>query len=308
MERLALTSVDSITTIINGEYRFDTNVKPELSFDFDSVYYEPEVDRFIKIVDSQALSLSPEEQEECREYIKNYINNADFPVYAYNEKNIYVGMMKKSEAVERGINYVILEQPQYPVSKWMTDHWEPVYAIISDSGVLTMNPLSFCEACVVFLTKEEFEAFPKQPNSNYIYDIENNEWVDPRKHDELVLSVQQEIRNFFERLRQKEWEKYIPQYEQSTWQVQLNEATSWLADNTVATPYIDTFLSHRKDSHIPTKQELCEDIVANSNAYITVMAKINAAQWYYLKLAIDTTTNDELDRLIVEIRTSNCDR
>lgn len=58
MERLALTSVDSITTIINGEYRFDTNVKPELSFDFDSVYYEPEVDRFIKIVDSQALSLS----------------------------------------------------------------------------------------------------------------------------------------------------------------------------------------------------------------------------------------------------------
>jgi hypothetical protein len=126
-----------------------------------------------------------------------------------------------------------------------------------DDGTLRLNPGGRCEKCTLFFTEEEWKVFPEQPTSDYIYDIVNQEWIDPRKFANVLHETQLEIRNYFEAIRWKEWGKYIPQYEQLTWRDQIEEAQNYLADQTVETPYIDTFLNERTDINKPTKQELC---------------------------------------------------
>lgn len=300
-ELTILTFVDGNAIIIYNDLRFDTNIKPELSFQFDAIYFEPPTDHFVKGINNEFFELSEEEKEECYLYCKNYVNSADYPVYAYDDKFIFVGRILKSEAVSKNYGYTILEEPGNVVSKYVTDHWEAVVAIIMDDGSLRLNPSGRCEKCVLFFTENEWKVFPKQPTKDYIYDIVNGEWIDPRKFEDVLHETQLEIRNYFEAIRWKEWGKYIPQYEQLTWRDQIEEAQNYLANQTTETPYIDTFLNERTDQNKPTKEELCKDILNNNKEYKIAMAKVNAKQWNYLKQAEVCVTNTELDALREEI-------
>lgn len=306
-ELTIVTYVDNKAIIIYNELRFDTNIKPELSFQFDTLYYEPPTNHFVKGINNEFFELTEEEKSECNTYCKTYVENADYPVYAYDDKFIFVGRILKSEAISKNYGYTILEEPGHVVSKYVTDHWEPVVAIIMDDGSLRLNPGGRCERCVLFFTEEEWNEFPKQPTSDYIYDITNQEWIDPRKIADVLHETQLEIRNYFEAVRWKEWGKYIPQYEQLTWRDQIEEAQNYLeymnTENiTVSTPYIDTFLTERTDENKPTKEELCNDILDNNKKYKIAMATVNARQWNYLKRAEACTTNTELDAIRDEIR------
>lgn len=306
-ELTIITYVNNTAIIIYNELRFDTNIKPELSFQFDTLYYEPPTNHFVKGINNEFFELTEEEKSECNTYCKTYVENADYPVYAYDDKFIFVGRILKSEAISKNYGYTILEEPGHVVSKYVTDHWEPVVAIIMDDGSLRLNPGGRCERCVLFFTEEEWNKFPKQPTSDYIYDITNQEWIDPRKIADVLHETQLEIRNYFEAVRWKEWGKYIPQYEQLTWRDQIEEAQNYLeyinTENiTVETPYIDTFLTERTDENKPTKEELCNDILDNNKKYKIAMATVNAKQWNYLKRAEACTTNTELDAIRDEIR------
>lgn len=306
-ELTIITYVNNTAIIIYNELRFDTNIKPELSFQFDTLYYEPPTNHFVKGINNEFFELTEEEKSECNTYCKTYVENADYPVYAYDDKFIFVGRILKSEAISKNYGYTILEEPGHVVSKYVTDHWEPVVAIIMDDGSLRLNPGGRCERCVLFFTEEEWSEFPKQPTSDYIYDITNQEWIDPRKIADVLHETQLEIRNYFEAVRWKEWGKYIPQYEQLTWRDQIEEAQNYLeymnTENiTVSTPYIDTFLTERTDENKPTKEELCNDILNNNKKYKIAMATVNARQWNYLKRAEACTTNTELDAIRDEIR------
>ena len=306
-ELTIITYVNNTAIIIYNELRFDTNIKPELSFQFDTLYYEPPTNHFVKGINNEFFELTEEEKSECNTYCKTYVENADYPVYAYDDKFIFVGRILKSEAISKNYGYTILEEPGHVVSKYVTDHWEPVVAIIMDDGSLRLNPGGRCERCVLFFTEEEWNEFPKQPTSDYIYDITNQEWIDPRKIADVLHETQLEIRNYFEAVRWKEWGKYIPQYEQLTWRDQIEEAQNYLeyinTENiTVETPYIDTFLTERTDENKPTKEELCNDILDNNKKYKIAMATVNAKQWNYLKRAEACTTNTELDAIRDEIR------
>ncbi len=306
-ELTIITYVNNTAIIIYNELRFDTNIKPELSFQFDTLYYEPPTNHFVKGINNEFFELTEEEKSECNTYCKTYVENADYPVYAYDDKFIFVGRILKSEAISKNYGYTILEEPGHVVSKYVTDHWEPVVAIIMDDGSLRLNPGGRCERCVLFFTEEEWNEFPKQPTSDYIYDITNQEWIDPRKIADVLHETQLEIRNYFEAVRWKEWGKYIPQYEQLTWRDQIEEAQNYLeymnTENiTVSTPYIDTFLTERTDENKPTKEELCNDILNNNKKYKIAMATVNARQWNYLKRAEACTTNTELDAIRDEIR------
>lgn len=301
-ELTIVTYVNNKSIIIYNDLRFDTDIKPELSFQFDTLYYEPPTDHFVKGINNEYFELTEEEKQECDTYCRTYVNTADYPVYAYDEKFIFVGRILKSEAIAKNYGYTILEEPGNVVSKYVIDHWEPIVAIIMDDGTLRLNPGGRCEKCILFFTENEWKVFPEQPTSDYIYDITNQEWIDPRKFANVLHETQLEIRNYFEAIRWKEWGKYIPQYEQLTWRDQIEEAQNYLADQTVETPYIDTFLNERTDINKPTKQELCSDILNNNKQYKIAMAKVNAKQWNYLKRAESCTTNAELDEIRVEIK------
>lgn len=296
-----LTFVGDETVVIHDDLRFDTNLKPELSFAFDALYFEPPSGHCLKVVNGEPLPLSEAELAECADYCREYADKADYPVYAWNGDNICVGHILKSEAEAKGYGFTVLDVPPYPVSRRRGGTWEEIVAIIRDDGSLVERPAGFCERCVLFLSREEWDAFPVRPTSAHVYDLENGEWVDPRPFARLLHEVQLEIRNCFEIRRWKVWGKFIPQYEQLTWAAQVDEATGFLNGEARATPYIDAFLAARTDEGKPDKESLCRDILANHAAYLRSMAEVNAGQWAYLKRTEGCASNGELDVISREV-------
>ena len=170
-ELTIVTYVDNKAIIIYNELRFDTNIKPELSFQFDTLYYEPPTNHFVKGINNEFFELTEEEKLECSAYCKSYVNNADYPVYAYDDKFIFVGRILKSEAIAKNYGYTILEEPGNVVSKYVTDHWEPIVAIIMDDGTLRLNPGGRCEKCTLFFTEEEWMNDKNRPQVIYPDDV-----------------------------------------------------------------------------------------------------------------------------------------
>lgn len=298
---LILTYINNETVVIHDDLRFDTNLKPELSFAFDALYFEPPNGHCLKVVDGESVPLSEAEIEECAAYCRGYADTADYPVYAWNGDNVCVGRILKSEAEAKGYGFTVLDVPPYPVSRRNGEAWEEIVAIIRDDGSLVERPEAFCEKCVLFLSHEEWEAFPERPTPAHVYDLENSEWVDPRPFAKLLHEVQLEIRNCFEIRRWKVWGKFIPQYEQLTWPYQVEEAKGFLKDNAFATPYIDAFLAARTDEGKPDKESLCKDILVNHTAYLRGMAAVNAEQWGWLKRTETSAVNGELDAISKEV-------
>lgn len=283
--------------IISNEYKFTTNEKFELGFKYDSLYYEPEVDSKFKILNGDKIYLTIEEIEEIHKFCDSYSNEQDYEVQAYSsEDGIFEGVMLKSAAEKEGFKYRLTEVPDHPASKWIDEKgWVKIKASILESGHLVLDPPSMCQKCLIALTEDEWKTFPERKNPYYIWDFKESKWYDPRKIEDLKKSSQLEIRNAFEGVRWKVNGKFIPQFEQETWNEQLLEARSWLSDNNSETPYIDTFLVERTDELKPTKEELCNDIISNHNEYMKSMALVNAVQWGYLKRIDTAKTNEEVD-------------
>ena len=299
-----LTYVNGVASIYLPDNTYlQSTQRPILSFSFDTLYYEPHIDHYRKVIQNEYFELTDIEKQECYKYIENFLTTEDYPVHAYNEKNIYVGHISRLKAENRNYKYTITNKPQYPVSKWVDDHWEKVVAIIMNDGTLRKNPDGYCDNCDLFFTEKEWTFIPSQPTPWHIYDAAHSEWVDPRNIEDVLYETQLEIRNYFEALRWKEWGKFIPQYEQLTWKDQVDEAKAYIADDKTQTPYIDTFLQERTDENKPDKLTLCQDIVFNHNNYKLAMARVNARQWNYLKQAESYTTNEELDTFRAEIQT-----
>ena len=121
---LILTFADGETVVIHDDLRFDTNLKPELSFAFDALYFEPPSGHCVKRADGESIPLSEAEMEECAAYCRGYAETADYPVYAWNRDNICVGRILKSEAEAKGYGFTVLDVPPYPVSRRNEGSWE----------------------------------------------------------------------------------------------------------------------------------------------------------------------------------------
>ena len=131
---LILTYINNETVVIHDDLRFDTNLKPELSFAFDALYFEPPNGHCLKVVDGESVPLSEAEIEECAAYCRGYADTADYPVYAWNGDNVCVGRILKSEAEAKGYGFTVLDVPPYPVSRRNGEAWEEIVAIIRDDG------------------------------------------------------------------------------------------------------------------------------------------------------------------------------
>ena len=75
----------------------------------------------------------------------------------------------------KGYGFTVLDVPPYPVSRRRGGTWEEIVAIIREDGSLVERPAGFCERCVLFLSHEEWDAFPTRPTSAHMYDLENGE-------------------------------------------------------------------------------------------------------------------------------------
>lgn len=295
---------DGVTgRVLSEGVLFTTGVKPDVGFDYETLYYETPFHRAVVFDAHGERPLTEEEISGIRVYCEGFAAANDYLVQAYEEDTgVYAGEMLKSEASAKGYGYRYAEVPEHAAMKWTGAAWETIHAVIMEDGNLALRPSGICNRCVKFFTFEEFEKFPARPSPVHVYDFALEAWVDKRDLEQLKKDVSWQIRNTFEAIRWGEAGTFVPQYEQDTWAVQIAEAENWLKDAARPTPYIDTFLARRTDGAVPTKEELCKDILANHAAYVTAVAGVNAVQWKFLKDIQACADNAAVDALLESLK------
>lgn len=282
--------------IISNGYRLITDEKFILAFNYDKLYYEPDVgNAFVINTDGTFRLLTVEEIDDIQDFCKYYWEDHDFIVQAYSDSGLFEGAIPKSTAEYNGYNYRVNEIPDHPASKWTGTSWERVVLTVLDNGDVNEWPESICAQCVIGFTQQERDLIGLRPSMYHKWDIVNSRWADLRSLDRAKLDAASSLRVDFELLRHaSSTERYfVPSYETETWTWQLLEARSWLLDNSAETPYIDAFLQARTDNNIPTKQALCEDIIKNNKMFLAVMAEIAGLQWSFLSRVKAATSNEE---------------
>lgn len=293
--------------VLSNGWRMQTDIRPELSFLFDKIYYEPEVgNAFLIMPDNSTKKMTEEEISEVEKYCSTFGDKFDFIVYAYSEPSmLYEGEMPKSYAEQNGYKFRVNEVPEYPAAKWCGDHWERVIYIVNDDGEVIENPAGIDSHAVLgFTPQEAYEQIPDRPSVFHKWDIVNNCWKDFRSLEQAQSSCLGAIRAEFEVLRHaaSSYHAYIPSYETETWMIQVLEAKAWLADNTTETPYIDTFLNTRTDEGKPSKKDLVDDIIANNNEFAIAMAKVNAKQWDFMYQIKNAKTNEDCNAVLFAVQ------
>ena len=267
---------------------FRSPVKPVLPFSFDELVCESPTNVYFRMLDGTQFLLSEEEVEACRTFCERFAESGDCPVYAYDpaDGNLYRGRMTQAECEAKGYAWVTDDRPEGAAAAWDEESgtWKLYYAAITENGtLLTAIDSTDCPSCALFLTREEYEALPERAHDTDSWDFASATWVDRRDLAALKKEAVLELRNLFEGVRWKSVRGFVPQYEQDTWRIQLDEARAFLADAGAATPYMDAFLAARTDDAVPDREALAADILANHEAYVKAMAEVNARQWSFMK-------------------------
>ena len=263
-------------------------VKPALPFSFDELVCESPANVYFRMLDGTQFLLSEEEVEACRAFCENFAESGDCPVYAYDpaDGNLYRGRMTQAECGAKGYAWVTDSRPESAAAAWDEEAgaWKLYYAAITEDGtLLTAIDSVDCPSCALFLTREEYEAMPARVHDTDSWDFASETWADRRDLAKLKKEAVLELRNLFEGVRWKRMNEFVPQYEQDTWRIQLEEARALSADKNAETPYMDAFLAARTDDAVPGREELAAGILANSSAYVQAMAEVNARQWGFMK-------------------------
>lgn len=90
-----------------------------------------------------------------------------------------------------------------------------------------------------------------------------------------------------------------PEFEKLTWADQKREALAWVADNTVATPYLDTLAAFRGIS----RQEYIEKTVSKVQLFQIASAKLVGQRQYYedqIKIALAAGNVDAINSITPE--------
>lgn len=258
MDSYILKYINNILFVAYNDYAFEVYEKPNLNFLFDTIRYDSNKNEAFYVLDGKVNQFTDYHYSECQNYCKNFLNSHDFFVYVYNENNIYVRKVLKSEAEEMKLSYTFMK-PKYPVSKWINDNWEEVKIIIKNDGTVIRNPTSFCEQCSYFITeseKKEYTNIDQYYDIYHKYDVDSKDWFVPENQLDIRKKyLEYRIHKIYDIKRWKTvFNKYIPEYERQYWEIEKTEAINYNIDKTYKTPYIDGILSvynkYTKDQYI----------------------------------------------------------
>lgn len=285
-----LTWDNGMGRVLSNGLRFMTDDKFQLSFEFDALYYEPEVGNAFAVLNGQRRQLSEGEILECRDFCEFYSEEHEYPVQAYDPATgLFLGQMLKSIAEASGFEYRVNEIPEFAASRWTGETWKRCALIVLENGTPIYDPPAVPAHAVFGLTEEEAKDIPPRPNMYHTWNFSaarsgGEVWVDARSLEKAKQDALASIRADFEFLRfaVSSYRVYIPSYETETWAWQIAEASAWLADNSAETPYIDAFLAARTDEGKPGKAELCADIMGHHAQLKQALAGVNGVQWGYL--------------------------
>ena len=289
---------------------FPIGTKPNFSFEFDSVYYEPVVNNKFKVIGTERYELSDEEVSECQNFSATFLDTADYPVQTVEEDTmLYAGSMMRSEAVEKGLTYFVGPTPDFPVARYVqvegetgitgAGHWEKIVCVIKDDGWYVIEPDGICPKCVVFMNQSEWDAFPKPTKGTQIWDFASETWKDYRTVERARNNLIEYIRNTYNPKRQEVLGGFTPQAEMSSWPIQLEEAKAYKNNKDASTPFIDATLVALNGAK--TKDEFVNDILEyNSDTALTQLGTLHGEEYGWILKVRAASTLDEVDSIEAE--------
>lgn len=206
----------SATIMVDGVGQFQDNKfqKEVLPFNPNAfLHYEPSSNIYqISNEDGIIEDMTESQIKTLKSYIKTIPELLDITLSCYdpNKNNLHMGVLALSEAKANG--YIsVLPICDFAVGRFNveTSTWERVKAIITDDGNLIVDPPSYCERCVLFLSDEEWEVFPKpegfSKDAEIRYDLESEQWIDIRTIKESIRMYKDYVKGT---LTQIEMDKY----------------------------------------------------------------------------------------------------
>lgn len=299
-----LTWSNGFGKVSSGEYLFDLASAPELSFEFDALYYETPTNLAFKVIGDEQIALTEEETALCKDYCDRFLEEADYPVEAYEtDSALYRGTMLKSEALEKEYPYVIGDVPDHPVSKRVGDAWVRIAALIRSNGSYVLMPDSVCDACVLFFTAEEWEAHSKPARSTEHWDFATETWKDYRTLEEAKKEADSWIRSLYT-ARRVELMGSGPYQELASWPWQIDEAKAWNTDHEASTPFIDAMLAemNTNEATATTKESLVASILKyTSPEWLAKIGTVHGEMYVQISLLRHAETLAEVDAITDEL-------
>ena len=177
---------------------FDINVLPVKSKMY--LHYEPASNIYIYTkMDSDGnvveIPFTEEEKQLFSEKLLDVMVDTDVHIPTYENDTgykLYSGLKQLSQIDDHfSIVPTICE---HSVGKWNENKkdWEKVKAVILSDGSLRLDPDAICDSCFIFLSEEEWDAFPHPPveyDSRCImrYDFKTQTWKDARSLEQAKL-------------------------------------------------------------------------------------------------------------------------
>lgn len=298
--------------LAGGDVIFEIDQKPKFSFKYREIYYDTNTGDNQYTTDgvpgeegatALAIELNEEQQREVQDYCDNFKEAQDYMVHAYDEETIYRGQMLKSVAMQAGFEFVITPGPNIFFSKYNKEksQWIPVYAVFKEDGYPVFGQERAMDSDILFMTKEEFDALPKQPSPVYSLDFKTMTWKDTRELDRLKFDAIMDVRVYFDHSSTRDQENggLVNANEYATYITQKTEAEAWLKDDKVSTPFIDGFLSVNANID---KRSLCEKIAKNyMYDELFALGKRHGEMYHYIYRIKAASTNSEVDEVVQEV-------
>jgi hypothetical protein len=117
-------------------------------------------------------------------------NDALVHVYDDEDKNVYRGSFPLNELLDTSKKFTAVAPSMLACSfNVEKNDWVPIVFIIRDNGTWAVHPNEVCPICLIHLTEEEYESFPKPPTHHHLWSFSEEIWKDGRSDVDLANSA-----------------------------------------------------------------------------------------------------------------------
>lgn len=207
--------------IRSGDLVVGIATKPDVpGVAFDRILYDPSVDTGFKVWRGKQTPLSTKEKQACAVFVKAFLADVDYPVWAWDSGFVSLGRIGRKEAEANGHGYTTKEIPPYPAAKWTGTEWERIKAAIIDTGELRLDPAGVCGRCVLTFTAGEWAAHPQpDPAKPWLkWDFVRESWEDQRDFAQEVRTLRVDIISLYEHLKIVRFGRPVTEDEVRAWQ------------------------------------------------------------------------------------------
>ena len=273
-------------TIANHNQMVKTDERPEIDFNFDSLYLKDEVSK--KEMHAETYDLTKRELGLCLKYIREF----SFPEITANvvsEDGFYKGMFPISE-MEIGDIIVNSTPPDFDYI-YENEKWVRMSLIIDDKGKFHIASKGVKPMNIAVIFTEDNQPY-RMPKEFEIWDFIAEKWTDTRDLYIEKINAETMIRQVYE-TQTPLCNTQIYQSEMASYPLQLEEARNYLSNSKTETIFLDKLIEERDDKM--GKDVLANKIIKKDREFREKLATMVGRQKNILKRLDNVKDLKELD-------------